>query len=734
MKKLVSMLIAAIMLVAAISAAIPVSAFEGVEEVEALYFDVKPNIDGIVTEAEWGPYTTYVSQADAATIEDSQPVNNRFFYRNPGAVPGFDTTVYSMYYELWLRWDENYYYVAVRVKDPDGHSLKNGRNETWNGDGFQFRLDSKGSNAAGNPTAGKPWSRDDVPDITAGFSEIAGGFTEVWDNTKTHNYGITPFLGGSVDAEVVPAGVSYSTDSSAGYTTYELAIPWSYLHADQGHTYSNFSKKNKDGGIGKEYGMSAVVYNADGVSGSRTYNAGLGWGSGIINAQQDNYASTCGGSNVVTLSGEKVSGTPTAGTGYVPPYYAPNFPTEVDTSRLVGPITYDSESDLDIYGNNDYVMGGHIKKLDDGNNVVYWDEDTMDLFNSPTESGLNEGNYLTTKGETDDVYTFDGKGNYTMEFDVMVTDTKIFEDQYACELYNWFGGSTTVEYKCGYNFDTGKFNITEYNSNKVIASQPGTFSLNEWHHWVFQYYKDNASMRFYFDPKMTNGMVDPNEKPMFEVRYRYFDMPGVTSNQVILRRMNCQIYLDNVKFYNFVDFSGAGTPPQESRDPGGVNGGGAAGPVKHTVNVKYDVKKNDDGTVSLVVPCMKEFNTEGISEAWFEIDMKEAAGKAAYKGIVNAPEGALEVEDQGEGKYKITVKKLDAFKDIELGKEAFSIVIEPAAGVTLTEEEIKGIVGVNFNYITGDEVVFYIAGAIVLLALIGIGVTVISKKRRAVEF
>ena len=465
-----------------------------------------------------------------------------------------------MYYELWLRWDEDYYYVAVRVKDPDGHSLKNGRNETWNGDGFQFRLDSKGSNAAGVPTAGKPWSRGDVPDICAGFAEIADGFTEVWDNVR--NVGVTPFLGGSVDAEVVPAGVSYSTDSSAGYTTYELAIPWAYLHADQGHTYTVYSRKNKDGGIGKEYGMSAVVYNADGVSGSRTYNAGLGWGSGIINVQQDEYASTCGGSNLVSLSGDKVSETSEAsatfatGTGYVPPHRIPKYPTDFDRSRLIGPLTYDDESDLMIYGNNDEVMGGHIKMLDDGNNFVYWDEDTEDLFNSPTESGLNEGNYLSTRGRENGKLTFDGKGNYTMEFDVMVTDVKMFQDGYPCEIYNWFGGSSTVEYKCGYNFDTGKFNITEYNSNKVIASQPGTFSLNEWHHWVFQYFKDSASVRFYFDPEMTaDGIVSRTAKPMFEVSYRYFDMPGVTSNEVILRRMNCQICLDNVKFYNFVDFT-----------------------------------------------------------------------------------------------------------------------------------------------------------------------------------
>ena len=733
MKKIVSMLIAAVMLIATFAAAIPVAAFDGVEEVEALYFDVKPNIDGIVTEEEWGTRTTYVDQKDAATIEDSNPVNNRFFYRNPAAVPGFDTTQYSMYYDLWLRWDEDYYYVAVKVKDPDGHSLKNGRNETWNGDGFQFRLDPVGSNAAGDPTQGKPWSRKDVPDISAGFAEIAGGFTEVWD--QIDNRGITPFLGGTANAEVVPAGVSYSTDSANGWTTYELAIPWNYLHSDQGHEYSNFSRRNTDGGIGKEYGMSAVVYNADGVSGSRTYNAGLGWGSGIINAQQNEYASTCGGSNSVVLSGEKVSGTPTTGTGYNPPIYTPSYPTEIDTSRLIGPLTYDNESDsTDIYGDQffhpDGAMGGQRIQEADGNWVVNWDGDTGDLFNSPTESGLNESNYLSTRAQDEGKVTFDGQGNYTMEFDIKVTDTKIFEDGYSCTLYNWFGGSTTVDYECGYNFDTGKFNVTETATRKVLAEKKADFTLNEWHHWVFQYFKDSAEIRFYFDPKMTDGKVDPNEEPVFAFSYRYFDMPGVKTNEVILRRLNCQISIDNVKFYNFVDFSKGTIKPPEKRDDGG--------PVEtsDTINVDYTVKQNEDGTISLVVPSVEQYKKDGVSDVYFKVDLTKAEGQLAYKGVANAPEGALEVIDNEDGTYKIVVKKLDIFKDLEDGKEVFSIVLEPTAGTVLTDEQVKEIVSVKatVTYTTGDEVIFYIAGAIVLLALVGVGVALYSKKRRTIEF
>ena len=61
--------------------------------------------------------------------------------------------------------------------------------------------------------------------------------------------------------------------------------------------------------IGREYGMSAVVYNSDEMNSSARWqwNAGLEWGSGIIHVQENEYPETCGGSNKVTLTGDRVS-------------------------------------------------------------------------------------------------------------------------------------------------------------------------------------------------------------------------------------------------------------------------------------------------------------------------------------------------------------------------------------------------------------------------------------------
>ena len=737
MKKLVSMLIAAVMVVATFIAAIPVSAAAEVDDVDALYFDVKPNIDGIVSTEEWGDSTIIVKQSEAATMGDTRPINNRFFYRNPGAIPGFDTTTLEMSYEMWLRWDEDYYYVAVKVKDPDGHSLKNGRNNTWNGDGFQFRVDPAGSsanNSAIDPTLEKPWSRGDICDLCFGFVESAGGFTEAWDNVG--NVGITPFLGGSCKAEVVPAGATYSTDSGSGYTTYELAIPWAYIDSVVNHTYEKYNARKKTGGINLSYGMSAVVYNADGNSGSNKFNAGLSWGSGIINAQQDEASKTCGGSNKVTLVADKVSEDSyyksefAKGAGYVPPVISVKYPEAIDESVHVGPLTYDSENDLDSYG---LFIDGERAKVND-KWVIRWDGDFPEHSRHPTAKGLNDTNYLSTHGTMEDgsdaPYMSDG--SYTMEFDIMVTGLEEFEEGYGRTLYNWFGGSKTYEYMCGYSFEDGKFFIEETESGKRLEEVSKEFTLNEWHHWVFQYFKDNSEMRFFFDPEMVDGMVSKDAKPMFTKSYRYFDMPGVEKCELIFRRLNCQILMDNVQFYNFVDFSKSGKITPE--------GGGT---VYVETDTEYDVegttKENEDGTVSIEVPNDDKYKEESVTAVKFTLDLKDAKDVAVFKSIKGISEEDYTVTENEDGTITVKITNLKLFKEAEENKPVFEIVFEPAAGVVLTGDKVKQVVKVkavvtNRSASTGDSVILYVGIALAILAMLGTAVVIAVKRRRRIDF
>ncbi len=587
MKKTLSFMIVLVMILTTAQFALPAAAIEGlpVAEVEAPYFDVKPTFDGIVSEEEWGEPTVWVDQQDAAQVifaEDRPDASefNTFFYRNPGAGHGYDPETLSMSYMLWLRWDEDYFYMAVKVNDPDGHSLKNSKGDTWNGDSFQARIDPEGYNASSplGPEAydaewdGKPWSRDDIDNLLFGYVQAAGGFTEAWEYCS--DKGLTPFSGGTCKSEIVPAGAItkdgdyYTEDAENGITTYELAVPWNVIDTYQ-HEYSEYSSSNTKGAIGREYGMSAVVYNSDEENATARWkwNAGLSWGSGIINVQQSDYAQTCGGSNKVTLSADTVSSDAARSDeyeknedGYQPFVPTPEYDKEINERTHVK-LTYDSRSDMDWYGGD--IDGERVRDTD-GNWVVQWNESDF------TESGLNDRNYLSTE------QNYQSRGcKFTMEFDVKVLDLQTFEGGYPSTLYNWFGGSSTVDYECGYDFDMGKFILRESGSGKILMEKRMDFTLDEWHHWVFQYNKDTSEMRFYFDPEMKDGRVAPTAEPLFEMIYRYFDCPGRNSCELIFRRLNAQIMMDNVEFYNFVDFK---NPPKEPL-PGDADGNGS-------VNVK----------------------------------------------------------------------------------------------------------------------------------------------------
>ena len=592
MKKIISLMLVSIMLFAGVAAAIPASAVDWIEETDALYFDKKPYIDGYITEAEWGEPTTVIRQSDAVTVKDSDPGYNRFFYK----LDTFDDTTLSLEYTLWLRWDENCFYVGVKAKDPDGHSLKNGRYNTWDGDAFRCRIDPEGSNAATFGATftpdmtpdGKPWSSSGVCDLQFGYCEFAGGFTEAYDfiNRK----GMTALSNnplGACEIGIAPAGYSYSTDTANGITTYEIAIPWAYIEFDlnRGHEFYKESYKVKTdaegniiqgpkGAIGREYGMSSVLYNADGASGAHHYNALLSWGSGVCTVQENpEYFKTCGGSNAVILSGTKVSEAGAVGDyatytlgGFPSKKVEKEYDTKIDKSPKAEPkweyknLTYDYEDDMSVIG---WAQYGERVQDETGNWVVQWDKDTGDTPESPTESGLSAINYIATEGESGEPNDFSYASlgcSYTMEFDVRVTGTEEFAPGNDSALYSWFGGSDGKSFACGYFFDDGKFMAVDTQNLKnpsasALASKAADFSLNEWHHWVFQYDNDTCVMRFYFDPAMKDGHVSRYAVPIFAFRYRYFDYGGAEECILALRRMNCQIQLDNIRMYNLVEWT-----------------------------------------------------------------------------------------------------------------------------------------------------------------------------------
>ena len=89
MKKIISTLLVSIMILCTVSTAIPVFADWGlkIQSVNALYFDEKPTVDGIVSEEEWGPSTFEVDQSLAVQVitQNDYPWyndTNTFFYRH----------------------------------------------------------------------------------------------------------------------------------------------------------------------------------------------------------------------------------------------------------------------------------------------------------------------------------------------------------------------------------------------------------------------------------------------------------------------------------------------------------------------------------------------------------------------------------------------------------------------------------------------------------------------------
>ncbi|MCL2518901.1 MAG: hypothetical protein FWF15_10100 [Oscillospiraceae bacterium] len=261
MKKLLAILMVIAMLAAM---GVVVNAASSTDSVEALYMNIKPTIDGIFSEEEWGPVTVQARTANATIGDNAQTihkdVDSPFYHCN--VVTENEIT---LSWDMWLRWDEDFFYLAVRVYDTDGHSMPDATGgNIWNGDVIQFRIDGQGGpNASGavNP----PWS-----DVTPNIAVAKGddGVVYIYDWIFT------------IDNEV--PGSKYACVVEPTVTTYEVAIPHAFFSGS--------------GVANAVYGMSLVVLNAPA---GESYNSWLSWGDGICGPQPDENRV---GSNAVKLS------------------------------------------------------------------------------------------------------------------------------------------------------------------------------------------------------------------------------------------------------------------------------------------------------------------------------------------------------------------------------------------------------------------------------------------------
>lgn len=728
MKKIITLALTAAMLMSVVLFTVPANAAAAnIDYVEAYYFTSAPTIDGYITEAEWGKATVHVDSDDAATVDDSKPFKN-FFYWQPNVNP--DDQDARLSYDLWLRWDENYFYIGAKVLDVDGHSLKNGTTDTWNGDALQTRIDYEGPNAvcygatfdATKYSDGKPWGSPSVPDFIFGYTQIAGGFCEAWENTS--NRGMTAYsknpLGTTLVA-VAPVGMSYSPDSST-YTTYETAIPWDYIfYANDEHITMSYSD-SAEYGIGYELGISVTVLNAE--SGSSKWRNYLCWGSGITQDQQKSAPKTCVGSNSVTLSSKTV--TPSGYDSYdASKLDNVNFTTEGmddkntyydylanDTSRSnkltskdqLTSLTYDKEDDLDYWGGDGAVSGIIVDSGDPahGKALAY----TKDI----------EQFYLKTAcAGVDYFYPL----SFTFEFDFQYTGNEVLADGYDSYVCNWFGGSSTAEFECGYYFQDSQFKIVNRNDHSVVIGNPVSYNFEkgQWYNWKFQYDNKSCTARLYI-----------NDQLIINTTYRYFyyssDQSLKQGTPLYFWQMNTQTMYDNVRIYNFVDWENTKTITEN----GGNNNGGnnSTTIVDKTTDVDTSAAYYSETDGLFHVPV--KVKTPYLSAISLSFKLSFDTAKAEFAGISGLDESAYTAEKQADGSYLITIKDFSALKSMKDGDVYFEVLLKSLdGGKDPSALNLKMTDTYRYTVQTGDGMIYIVIAAVVM----ALGCAVIIVKRKS---
>ncbi|MBQ9921881.1 MAG: hypothetical protein IJO52_06820 [Clostridia bacterium] len=289
MKRILASLLAIMMICSMIMV---VSAERPNEETEVLKFNTAPNLDGVITEAEWGKANVHVDIDQKTTT----------FTDKDGADE--DSS-----YDLWLRWDANYYYVGVVAPD-DVHALAASEGSLWNGDAIQMGFDPNGPNSSEDPLS--PWTIDDE----TGYTNMAFGLVSGEGNTLSSWAWQGPCSGGQVE------GAKYNIKRDNGNTTYEIAIPWASIGVAAP-------------AAGNVYGATVVrvlcEYEEDG------YNGWLSWGTGICGPQDEDLAT---GSNAIRLSNTAVGAAAAAPAPSAPATSAPATSAPA-TSTATAPATAD---------------------------------------------------------------------------------------------------------------------------------------------------------------------------------------------------------------------------------------------------------------------------------------------------------------------------------------------------------------------------------------------------------
>lgn len=296
--------------------------------VNAPYFNVKPTIDGVITEAEWGAPTGYakvfMGRRDYQRDDNENVKVSDFCFMDESRC---DYTN-DLSFDFWIRWDETYVYIGVVSKDKYGYCNGVTANEdpaykylgAWNGDALQFGIDPAGANSNGNPSV--PYG--DLSKYTFVLGRTPDNKEVVLRNDFDMSKMIDGFKGDLKWSDGVYPTFCGEANTDAGYMTYEVAVP---LAAFEGTVAAG----KKDGfGMTIARVSATATQDVEGIGTIGTYNeydCWLSWGDGVMGSLKDQLPEDrCGANSVILVD------TPAVGAGAVdaPDPIAPSEEVEED--------------------------------------------------------------------------------------------------------------------------------------------------------------------------------------------------------------------------------------------------------------------------------------------------------------------------------------------------------------------------------------------------------------------
>ena len=373
MKKVISLALACMMLLSAfvfVSGADEVAddRYKGdpangkglVEEVQAYVLPTAPTFEfdekgnptnetllakGAIDRTVWGEPTVVAKASEATGAWTAEANDNVLFaydrtfedlYKDD---PKETPLVYSedgawskLSYRLWLAWDNDYFYIAAEIDDPDGYSLKTGSSSVWNGDCLQFELDPLGPNGVMKyaeftydyKTTCFDWWQYERPWYNANsVMNIGVGKIEGLKRNQYQVVNMAPTESGTIindpktkrDIKLNIVTCDENT-VNPGMTVIQLALPWKEV-LDTAAYAGNINAENI--GAGYVLGMSASVLNGCKSERDGEWNSYLNWGSGVTGASMTKtapwFAYVNPGSNAVVLNANSALDTATPVTG-----------------------------------------------------------------------------------------------------------------------------------------------------------------------------------------------------------------------------------------------------------------------------------------------------------------------------------------------------------------------------------------------------------------------------------